>query len=158
MRPLLKSNKKAVSEIVAYALMIAIAVSLSVLVYNWLRSYVDTNPNNTECPSEASLIISQYECDNTQKTLNLTLQNKGLFTIDGFILKTHNNTEASFGLYTFPDEKAEIKPGESFNKPYSFSLIMSGNLALIEVQPFISGKSDKILCPQIASQKTICSS
>jgi flagellin-like protein len=86
-----KTSKKGVSEIVSYVLLIVIAISISALVYAWLRAYVPQAKNT--CPDEASLIIKDY-CFNTGgKYLNMTVQNKGTYTIDAVNIKIANKTE-----------------------------------------------------------------
>ena len=54
----MKVNKRAVSMIVAYVILITIAIALSILVYNWLRFYVGPG-EKVECPEGVSLIIQE---------------------------------------------------------------------------------------------------
>ena len=85
MRKIPTKNKKALSEIVSYVLLIIIAISLSVAVYAWLEVYV---PKNTvECEQGASVVIKDFSCNTIGKKLNELGMNKGhkqtSFLIDG---------------------------------------------------------------------------
>ena len=78
-------NKKGLSEIVSYVLLILVALSLSVAVYTWLKVYVPKD--KLECPDGVSLIIKELECGNANKFVNITFGNKGRFDVDGIYLK-----------------------------------------------------------------------
>ena len=72
-------NKKAISIIIGYVLLVVIAISLSLLVYAWLKNYL---PKDVEkCPDSVSLTISNYNCDIEENKITLTLRNKGFFNI-----------------------------------------------------------------------------
>jgi len=99
----MKFSKKAVSEIVAYSLLIGISLAMAGSVYVWLKFYI-SNPLPTEsCPSEISMIISDYCCkaecdpDLPAKTLNLTIQNRGNFNISGYVAKYNTQSAVSLG-------------------------------------------------------------
>lgn len=78
-------NKKAISEIVSYVLLIIIAVGIAVLVYSFLRLYVPRE--RLSCPDDISLAITNTQCivniDGTIR-LSVTLENKGLFNVTDF--------------------------------------------------------------------------
>ena len=173
MTPLLQSNK-ALSEIVAYVILITIALSLSALVYGWLKTYAGS-PEGKECSDTTSLIIKDYNCThiNNDFYLTVTIKNKGLFTADGFLIKVNDRVGANIGLYTlaFPtvNDKYGVKllPGQEYTQQYSlksnaFNGIIPTELnqtTFIEIQPFIqqsAGSGDKIFCPSISSQITDC--
>jgi len=138
-------NKKGVSIIVAYVLLVVIALSLSGLVYYWLKAQL---PKETEkCPDDISLIISEYNCEN--KNINLTLTNKGLFNIKGFIARIAK-TEQELPIYPlkYQDKNEvflenELKPNEKFNILFSYSEYST--IAKIEIQP-IYFKETYIFC------------
>ncbi|MAG40184.1 hypothetical protein CMI41_04415, partial [Candidatus Pacearchaeota archaeon] len=78
-----KKDKRGISVIVGYALLIGMTIALSVLVFQWLRHYVaDTGENELSCPEGVSVIISEAEC--AAGRLNITLKNKGRHNVDGF--------------------------------------------------------------------------
>jgi len=76
-------NKKGLSEIVGYTLLIVFAVSMSAVVFGWLRAKV---PKQEEkCPIDVSVEIISYTIG--QGTLDFDLKNRGLFGINGLSIK-----------------------------------------------------------------------
>jgi len=97
-------KKRAVSIMVAYVLLIVIALSIAGLVYSFLRAYI---PKVKEkCPDGISITIESYSCDQTERKINLTIMNRGLFTVFG--IKTKVSDEASLDPYI---PLGEIVPG-----------------------------------------------
>jgi FlaG/FlaF family flagellin (archaellin) len=84
-------NKKGVSMIIGYVLLIVVSIVMSVLVYNWIKTYVPSE--SPQCDEGASLFIQEidYDCDNS--ILNITLKNNGKFSIHGFYIRVSNKTE-----------------------------------------------------------------
>ena len=166
MRALLRlgKDKSALSNVVAYVLLIAITISLSVLVYGWLRFYVSEDDVN-ECSSGVNIIVDSYECslsksDGTGGWISVTLKNKGLFTVDGYVLRVHDRLGAESGFYVFDENGTEIFPGEEYSETYAFADFVFGEKVLnevtfIEVQPFIM-EGEKISCKSYASQEVQC--
>ena len=160
----LNKNKSALSNVVGYVLLISITISLSVLVYGWLRFYVDVQDIKT-CPDGVNIIIESYQCSPSitrgpAGSLNVTLKNKGLFTVDGYELRVHDREDADFGLYSFGFVEEIIHPGEEFTKIYNFGEVeevVLTTVTLIEVQPFIKEGATKLRCKSHVSQKVECS-
>lgn len=159
MRGIFHSNK-GISELIAYVLLITLTISISVLVYGWLKLYVAPG-QESDCPEGVNLIISNYQC--SSGSLEVTLKNKGRFNVDGFYVRVHNSSNPEFGLYTLysiASNGAEIKPGEEFNYAYSsikgtppIPLSNLGEITLIEVQPVIGTETNMILCSDYVSLK-----
>ncbi len=105
MNNLLQSSKKrAVSNIVAYALLISITISLSVLVYSWLRNYV--NPNETpDCPDGISLYIEKYDCNSEDNLMLLNIKNNGRYTIDDILVSLNNKSGATQAIFKIDNSK-----------------------------------------------------
>ncbi|MCK5624924.1 hypothetical protein KAI04_03730 [Candidatus Pacearchaeota archaeon] len=79
-------NKKAISPMIGYILLISAAILMSVIVYTWLKTYV---PNSAlECPDTTSIFIKSYTCDSNQ--LNLTIKNNGNFNVAGYFIRIAN--------------------------------------------------------------------
>ena len=145
--------KKGVSIIVAYVLLIVIAISLSALVYNWLRFQV-TPGGDEECPEGVDLIIKEIICSGDD--LNITLQNKGLFTLDGFIIRVNDRVGAEFGVYAVDESGELIEPGgESFNE-YDLSGLGIKKAILLDVQPFVFEEGRKLFCSRVSSTELDC--
>ncbi len=151
------SNKKGLSEVVGYVLLIAIAIALSVLVYSFIKSYLPKQTNS--CPEGVSIIITDYKCDNINKQINITIQNKGLFDIDGFLLKASNDSNlpaksldyinstggTSSGIVYF-DKNFDLvmKPNEKYNQ--TFSYLEQGLINKIQIIPFKLYKGESLIC------------
>ncbi len=149
------SNKKGVSEVIAYVLLISITIALSVIVYNWLRFYVSED-KIPECGDGTNLIVKDFDCYGGDN-LTITLQNRGRFTVDGFILRVHNRTGADFGFYILNDTEFEINPGEELLTVAD--LTNFPNLTYMEIQPFIidsENGNEKISCKSDSDQEIIC--
>lgn len=150
-------DKKGISIIIGYVLLVVMAISLSLLVYAWLKYYL---PKEIEkCPDSVSLIISDYECNQEDKEISLTLKNQGFFNIYGFIARVRNN---GF-FYELKDDEGKtrhyfeawgfLKPNNESTKSFSYSEYVY--ILEIEIQPFIIGdKGEILLCDNaIISQK-----
>jgi hypothetical protein len=167
----LNKNKNGLSNIVAYVLLISITISLSVLVYGWLRFYVSEDVVET-CSDNVNVVIRSYECflpdeNGDGGRISVVLKNKGLFTVDGYEIRVHDRLDADFGFYLFEKNKIEILPGEEYNKTYVFVDWLQENeltgakdkkletVTLVEVQPFLQD-GDVIRCKSYASQEVVC--
>jgi len=150
----MRKNKKGLSEIIAYVLLISIAVAISLLVYPWLKSYISVSDDKPVCHEGVAIIIKNYSCDASIKQLNLSLQNKGLFTIKGFLVKTNSRANADFGINSINDSGVSLEVGEEVYGVYDLTDIPTP--ALVEVQAFESdSKNPKILCRAV-TQKIQC--
>ncbi len=155
------SDKRGLSNLVAYVLLISITVSLSVLVYGWLKFYVEVE-DVVECSSNVNVVISSYECyGGDDGNLTVRLKNKGLFDIDGFVLRVHDRVDAEFGFYVFDDAGIKISPGGNYTEVYYFNDSDTNvdnltTITLVDVQPFLV-EDGKVSCESYASQKVICS-
>ena len=78
-------NKKGVSMVIGYILLISIAIIMSVLVYQWLKTYVPTD--SVECPDGTSIFIKEINYDCVNSELSLVIKNNGKFSINGYYIK-----------------------------------------------------------------------
>jgi len=150
----LKKNKSALSDVIAYVLLIAITISLSVLVYNWLRFQFDSE-ETAECPEAVDVILSKYDCS-AGSWLEIGLKNKGRFNVTGYIVRAHNRTGADFGIYILDNEGFGIAPGESLSWRYNSTnseVDHMGNITFLEVQPFLN---DRLMCKSLSTQDIQC--
>jgi hypothetical protein len=137
MRKRMFQNKKAISPIISYALLIGISISVSVLIYQWVSSY--TPRETSECPNGVSLIVSSYDYDSTADTLDFTLRNRGRFNLDGYFIRASENvgdlptidlssdltsgqgeSEGGYVQFTTGLNLDSLKPGEG--KTFGFTL------------------------------------
>ena len=155
-------EKRGLSNLIAYVLLISISISLSVVVYNWLGSYVPDFDNLPVCSDNVELMIASYTCvSGADGFLKVNLLNRGLFGIDGFMLKVHDTPDAEFAFYPFDDEGVPIDVGGSVDRVYNFNdsnINTAGlfELTLLEVRPYLL-EDGKVSCQSYAFQKLFCS-
>ena len=182
MRNLSLENKKGVSEMVSYVMLIIIAVSLSILVFSYLKFY--TPKDKLECPSDVSLTIQNYVCQagtSTNKSnLTITLLNKGLFTVDAAYIRIGPENRRvktlindpndytlplqtaydNFYLFWLNESNSKIQglpPGKSYERTYHPNITSAGSYG-IEIEPAILGKGDLSLCPDATITQSIACS
>ena len=96
-------NKKGVSVMIGYVLLISIAVIMGGVMYVWMKSYVPSG-DDLKCQEGTSLIIKDYSYSCSTKELNLTLFNNGRFNLGGYYIYASNNsnqTLATINVYNY---------------------------------------------------------
>lgn len=147
-------NKKAVSEMVSYVLLVVIAVGISVIVYNYLSVY--TPKDTPQCEEDVKLIIQDKFCNSgTPGLLNVTLLNKGVFKVDaayirfgieGRKVKNLINEDDLYFTQIITGQEAGLNPGKSAQKLFMIDIPSPGKYE-IEVQPAVFTDSNELaLC------------
>lgn len=130
-------NKKGVSVIIGYVLLVVFAIIISAVVYNWLKTYI---PGQTiECSDGVSILIKDAKFDQFDSNLNLTLVNNGRFNIAGYIIDAKNSSEeelATIDLTGYLNESYGGVSGATYAGAVLFSIIDSEDLD----NPFEAGK------------------
>jgi len=80
----LGKNKKAVSLMISYVLLVVIAIVMSIIVFSYLRYVANVEPV-IDCDEGTSLVVEDYMCDAADGKITLVLRNNGRFNIEGFI-------------------------------------------------------------------------
>ena len=147
-----------------YAILIVIAISLSVMVYAFLRLYIPKE--KVECNQEINLIIQDYSCSSSPQELNLTIANKGLFKADAAYLrlglvgqKTKPQINKNNFLLFGPGNSPGLNPGESFssNDYDNFDVSLSREYEL-ELEPVVIINKQLVACQNsIITQPIQCS-
>ena len=145
-------DKRAISEMISYILLISLAIAMSGIVYGWLQFYVQKPFAEESCP-DISLIITDYSCQNG--IFNLTVQNKGRFYVDGYILKINNGTR-DYSIYEIHSiinsipmrnyVKAEMNPGDPNTGQFNFTNYKKINAVEIEAIRGFDKSGKPILC------------
>ncbi|MDD5699844.1 MAG: hypothetical protein PHH00_01465 [Candidatus Nanoarchaeia archaeon] len=151
-----RKNKRGVSEIIGYILLIAIVVVVSIFVFQWLKSYVPQSA--LTCPDGTAVSVPEYDYDCTNNILNFTLQNQGTFTIDGYFIHASNESEEGianrdltpyymgdknnrtfggilFEIYSIEPGQSESANDNTFNLNLKFPAIKNGTLKKMEIIP-----------------------
>jgi hypothetical protein len=85
----IKSNKKGLSVMIGYVLLIVFAIITSAVVYTWIKSYVPTE--ELKCPDGSSILITDYSYDGS--ILELSIKNNGKFSLGGFFIHATNASD-----------------------------------------------------------------
>ncbi len=152
-------NKKGISELVAYVLLISLSIALSIVVYNWLRAYVIPYQPKT-CPDGISIIIKDYTCYSGNITLNLS--NKGLFRIDGYIFRINNESDATgnpvglpINVITTKTLTTPLQPGEVTSGSWNYKTKYA-KIVEMEIEPFRLEGDKNVLCDKATiKQRTL---
>lgn len=110
--PLKTPDKRAVSEIIGYILLITFAIVIAGVVYQWLKTYVPKE--GIACPDGVSIYVSEYAFDKDLKELSLTLKNNGQFSIGGIFI--HYSTDKTQEI-AVNDLSASIIPKNKYLNP-----------------------------------------
>lgn len=113
-------DKKGISEIVSYVLLIAIAIGISIAVYSFLYLYVPKE--KIRCPEDISIQVKDYSCffntsSNNNGFIILKLSNNGLYAFDAAYIRLGPENKKIKELINDP-----LKPGivkEQFYLSYS---------------------------------------
>ncbi len=97
-------NKKAVSPIIGYILLIGMILIVSTITFQWVKTYIPKEA--LQCPDGVSMFIQKldYNCSTLpSNTLNLTLKNNGRFNISGYFIRASQdpNQIATYDLSYF---------------------------------------------------------
>lgn len=141
-------NKKGISEVVSYVLLIIIAVSLSVLVYNFLYKYIPKGEVES-CPDGVSLVVSDIKCSGSVLDINIT--NKGLWTVSAAYLRVGPAGKTVRASLSSPEPYKTFSPAlvpgnKTDNIHFSSAPTNAGADFEIEVQPAVqSGETGKMI-------------
>jgi hypothetical protein len=160
-----KKNKKAISNMVAYTILISMTLVLSVFVGNWLRFYAEEGTAG-ECPENVEVSLANYSCTSGPfGEFSAAIKNTGLFRIDGVVVRITDDEAAKFADLGNWHFDWELDPGETNWSALGFGYDKFDRtlerVTLIEMQPFIyeipgDNSSKKTICPQITRQKIEC--
>lgn len=115
-----KKNRKAVSVMIGYVLLVTFVVVMGIIVYNWMKTYVPRE--DLDCPDGVSIFIKDYDCDPAE--LSLTLTNNGKFNIGGYFIHVANVSEQEIATI---DISNRITSGEDVLSPNGIKFNGSDN-------------------------------
>jgi hypothetical protein len=167
MKKSLQQNKKGVSEIVSYILLIVGALGLSILVYSYLKDF--TPKGQTDCEEDVSLSIRDYVCNSDQKNLTIVLYNNGKFNIPDFYVKIGRSGSSVRCAINDIRGGLAFRPGRlnvfSYNPKSKdipncdFVFFLQDKTYILEIQPVVADKKSRkwAVCENaIISQEITC--
>jgi len=154
---------------IAYVLLIVIAITLSVLTFAYLKLYLPED--RPKCYNDVALSIDSYVCDdfngNDNFQLDVTVTNRGLFSIQGAFVRLgeagriykkvmNSNPQSTFKI---SDLDTDLEPGESMELTHNNRLNneyvgTDGNYVL-EIEPLLFIDSKPALCETATVRKDI---
>jgi len=151
-------DKKGVSLMISYVLLVVIAIVMSIVVFTYLRFVANVEPV-IDCEEGTSIIIEDYVCDPDNNKITLTMRNNGRFSVTGFTSAFGGNSlqepttklltidsgrlSTSDGSYIFEEP---LKPGELIDTNFGiqevkadgkFGDVIFSFLKKIKIQPYI---------------------
>ena len=155
---MLKSDKRGISIIIGYVILVSMAIGLSVLVYNWVIHYVPSE-DVAECPEGTSLSVFNVRCQMISHTLNFSVKNTGLFSVDGFVAKV--NDKDTVGIFLLNRSDEELLPGDEKNYVNGYLDVslggVSSDLKLLELQSFMNVEGEDSFCQPSVKVRLDCS-
>ena len=162
-RESLLQNKKGVSEMVGYVLLVVISVGLSVFVFAYLKLYVPKNA--LECEEEINIALDSAVLDCSENKLNISLSNQGLFSIDAAYVRfapenrkirewINDPKKVGDSKFYFP---GKLSPGDISNMEFSLSGSLESDTAyIVEVQPANIVNEKLAACNNVVTQAVSC--
>jgi hypothetical protein len=167
-----KKEKKAVSEMVAYIILISIAMGVAVGVYAMIRVYPNWINESINCKDGTSITIDSHTCTpNPGGKITFKIKNNGRFNVDGIIVSVGNDSKKVPTTYLKPDAgtyghhgfSPNLKPGESefvdfyyltgpptkTTTEFAGILFSDSEIKIIQVQPYIFYKNKKVVCENV---------
>jgi hypothetical protein len=159
--PQIKS-KKGISEMVSYALLIIIAVGLSVGVFFFLKTYIPKY-QTPECPENIHVSVEAISC--RLDKIEFEVVNKGLFTVDALYVRLNPPGREIKSLISrdgFTSLDPPLVPGNKslISKPITPKIVStnSGPGYTLEIQPAVFKEDGNLAtCESVIRQKVTCS-
>jgi len=161
-------NKRGLSEIIGYVLLISMTMILSVIIYQWIKTYIPKE--SIECDDGVSIFVQNYSYDCTERNsdsqiLNLTVKNSGRFDIAGYFIHattergqklavkdlSNNTANGKGGAVNYWDGGNNLNPlSPSSTRKDSFNLTSIGQIYSVQLVPLryqeIGGKNRPVSC------------
>ena len=161
----MRANKRGVSLMVGYALLIVIAIGLAAVVYPFLKARLPEE--RVECPADLSISIEEASCNRADWSVTVRMLNRGLFNITGAYIRFAEadrsvRPQINVGRELFltgsinprPLGPGQYTPDLSYSVGDLSSLPQDGDF-VVEVQPAIFRKGVLVPCSNKIITQTI---
>jgi len=169
----INKNKRALSEIVSYALLILIALAIGTLIFVWLLGIIN-DPKTEKCPEDGvSIVIREAICHDADDKVEIAIANQGRFNISGFVVKGSNNPGTKALINLDPNDapatladvgelniiiSKDLGPGEEGYYNFSYSALTPASLSKISVVAIRNQSEKMAICTNsLAGQDVSCS-
>ena len=155
-------NKRAISELVAYVLLITLAVSMAAVTYAFLKPYAEKPLPEEECPDAINIVIEDYACNTTH--INISLKNRGLFNVTGVVINELYINGTIYSLATYPSFlfkpntviDSDYLPISPKTIPIENIVYDKNNFAFIEIIPVLKGPPANVCTNSIVRVPVKC--
>lgn len=113
------SEKKGISVMIGYVLLVVFVIIIGGLVYQWLKTYVPTEA--LDCPEGVSLFVKEARFNTTSSQLNVTLRNNGRFNLAGYFIHATNSSDQELPTIDLSSYLNDTSPGMIFGNAVLFS-------------------------------------
>lgn len=173
-------NKKGISVMIGYVLLVTLAVVMGGIVYQWMKTYVPAE--ELKCQDGVSIFIKDAVCKYVYNSgpdtfrLDLEIQNNGRFNYGGYFIYVTDDesqevatidlsqfilgeiTKLSPGV-KFPGDLNSFEPGDSVTHVFSVYDVQFNPITSIEIIPIrweeIDGKSRAASCVESKIRESI---
>jgi len=115
-------NKKAVSVLVGYVLLVVFAILISIGVYAWLKTYIPADTLN--CQEGVSFFIKQADFNSSAtQQFNITIKNNGRFNLAGYFIHATNSSSQRIATIDLSPYLNEDYGGKIFGNTILFSIM-----------------------------------
>ena len=99
---------------IGYVLLVVIAIVMSLIVYQWVKTYIPKG--GLECVDGVSVFLKDvtYDCDAGR--LDITIENKGRFNVAGFFIHATTEDEQELATLDLSDKITDYN--EDYWRPY----------------------------------------
>lgn len=148
-------DKKGLSEMIGYVILISIAIGLAVGVYAFWQLVINGTGPAIDCPEGTSVILDSYTC--ADNIITLGIRNNGRFDVQGVVVSVGNDSQkvpvtyllpvgpGNPGHYSFLNKLSPNEIKEAKFKNETDKGVYNDGIKIIEIQPFIINKT-KIMC------------
>ncbi len=149
MKPLLRRIKRGDSTVLGYVLLVVFAIGMAAAVFSYLKFFLPKE--QPQCPEGVSIAISNMSCSGTR--FSITLQNKGLFSLNGTYIKIGDKDRVYKQLINCPGPQQHapycqlyfnnpssnlpqvLRPGDKWSSSFNYTLGVGEKE--VEVEPFL---------------------
>ncbi len=164
----LRLNKKGVSLMIGYVILIAGAIGLSTAVFFYLKLYLPSE--QPKCYENIELSFENVTCQTLGggARIFVNFTNRGLFNVNAAYIKFGeadrtvrtilNNPERDFLLSECNNFNNQLKPTEYFCKTFNYdSVVTDGKVYELSVEPLMWIDNTPVLCPEsIVTKRVLC--
>lgn len=137
-----RKDKRGISVLVSYVLLVTLAVALAATTYFFILPYARKPLPEEACPEGISIVIENYSCVNNK--INITIKNRGLHDVTGVYIKTESTAEELKDLWEI-SARVGCDPFYQCTPCGIEASISPGDECFVEIPPQILTNTAKIV-------------